>query len=312
MATKNLARTVIEGGRRGYNKWERRYSHKETRADEKAYISEVKEDTENWYDYDIEPTRPVWKEFSDKLGPMYRWLHAQVGRLWNDVRSEVAEKFDTRTTAGRHITYDHLLSSVEEVPNLNYRRYSYRPEDWTTSYYRNDFYVDDDGYLRSKTHISRKIKKETFDGNSIANWLSGRVVGFVGNKLFWFTPTGKGKKRRGRTHKWITRWGHPAGYSWYYYNRSFLNYYYLGQEVIYKVDDKGHIMFDENDRRIIDRIEDKWINATPTFRQDRKLTDKEIAFWNTIPASYQKIVLKFSPTYVETEEDKVEKRRYYY
>jgi len=63
MSTKNLAHTVIEGGRHRYNKWDRRYSHAETRANEKAYISEVMDNQENWYDYDIEPTRPVSKGY---------------------------------------------------------------------------------------------------------------------------------------------------------------------------------------------------------------------------------------------------------
>ena len=122
MSKKNLARTAIEGGRYGRNKWERRYSHRTDRAAERNYMSKVEHDVEYFDDYDIKPSAPVYKEFKDKLSPMYRWLHAQVGRKWDEVRSEVAEKFDTRTTAGRHITYDHLLSSVEEKPRLEYRR----------------------------------------------------------------------------------------------------------------------------------------------------------------------------------------------
>lgn len=313
MSTKNLSRTVIEGGRVGSNKWERRYSHAETRAHEKAYISEIMDDLENCYNYDIEPTDPVRKEFKDKLGPMYRWLHAQIGRPWNEVRSEVSEKFDTRTTAGRHIVHDHLLSSVEETSDLRYRRYYSGPEDKTTSFSRNDFYVDDDGILRVKTCVARRYKTPTpkFDTNSIANWLSGRVVGFVGDKIFFFTPVDKSRKYGGHRYKWASTWGYPKAYSYYSYQRSPLQYHYLAQEAVYKKDKDGASVYDETGRPVVETYQDVWKAAMPVFRQDRKLNDKELVFWNSIPEDFQKIVLKFSPTYVETEQDKLEKKRYW-
>lgn len=297
MSTKNLSRTVIEGGRHNYNKWERRESHKETRAALKAYLSEVEEDPENWYDYDIEPTRPVRKEFTDKLSPMYRWLHAQVGRPWNDVRSEVAEKFDTRTTAGRHIVYDHLIQSVEVTPDLRYGRYYYGPEDYTTSYHKNDFYVDDEGILRAKTMVSRKkyYTVPRFDTQHIANWLGARCVGKVGNKLFWFTPTGKPNKHRNLKHKetWTSSWGGKK--AWYRtYNN--LRYYYLHREPVYKYEN-GNLFYDFEGKPVILDYKENWIDARPTFRQDRKLNAKELAFWNTIPEYYQNQVLAWSPTY---------------
>lgn len=313
MTTKNLSRTVIEGGRVGSNKWERHYSHAETRAHEKAYISEVKCDVENSYEYDIEPTEPIHKEFKDKLGPMYRWLHSQVGRLWADVRSEVSQKFDTRTTAGRHIVHDHLLSSVQEDIDRPERRYYSGPDDKTTSFYKNDFYVDDGGLLRVKTKVPRRIYERApkFDTNSIANWLSGRVVGFVGDKLFFFTPVGKGRKHAGHRYKWATTWGYPK-YNYYSsYNASPFQYHYFGQEAVLKVDKDGQNVYDDTGRVVVDYYKDVWKAATPIFRQDRKLNDKELVFWNSIPEYFQKIVLKYSPTYVETEEDKAAKRRYW-
>ncbi len=44
MATKKLSRTVIEGGRHGYNKYERRNSNAEVRAEERDYIKAVMTD----------------------------------------------------------------------------------------------------------------------------------------------------------------------------------------------------------------------------------------------------------------------------
>lgn len=299
MSKKNLARTVIEGGRYTGNKWDRRNSHAEFRARDKNYIKEVTADPENWYDYDSEPTEPVYKGFRDKLGPMFRWLHSQVGRPWDEVRSEVTETFDTRTTAGRHIVYDHLLSNVEVTPDLHYGRYYRGPDDYTTSYYKNDFYVDETGLLQRKRYITRKKKVPYFNTNQIANWLSGRIVGYAGKRLFWFVPVDKTKKWGGRARQWKTQWGylsHP--YSYYYNGPTFL---YLHNEPIFKKDSDGNFILDERGCKIVTDFHTTWRSGTPQFRQDRRLNDKELAFWNTIPQDYQTKVLEQSPTYEAPE-----------
>ena len=68
MSTKYLARTVIEGGRRRRNRWQRRYTHKEERAAEQQVSSRVARRQE-LDDVLYEPRRPLWREFNDKLGP---------------------------------------------------------------------------------------------------------------------------------------------------------------------------------------------------------------------------------------------------
>lgn len=295
MGTKNLARTAIEGGRTGSNKWERRDSHNSERASARDYCNKVRLDPESYEDFDIEEKDHVRKEFNDKLGPMYRWLASQCGRPWDEVRSEVSKTFDTRTTAGRHIVNDHLLSSVEEVPDYRYGRYYRGPEDSTTSYYRHDFYVDDAGILKEKTVIKRRNyeRPPAFNTQQIANWLSGRVVGQVGSKFFWFVPSDKNKKRGGENRTWITQWGGSRGY---YSNRYGLHFYYLHRSPIYKYDEERHIVYEDGKPIILD-YKETWQDSTPTFRQDRKLNDKEMAFWNTIPEYYQTKVLERSPTY---------------
>jgi hypothetical protein len=281
MSKKNLARTAIEGGRYGRNKWERRYSNRIERAAERNYLSKVEHNVEHFDDYDIKPRTPVYKEFKDKLNPMYRWLHSQVGRKWDDVKSDVFQTFDTRTTAGRHITYDHLLRSVEEVPDLRYRGYRgpYTWEEWTTSSWsENEFYVNDEGILCVKIYISRKQKLPKFDTQAIANWLHGRVVGKVGNKLFWFVPAGKSAD-----HTWMCQW--KTTYMW---QGGGLRYLYLYHEPIYNTD-KTQVIGHKSYWR------DAW--SPGAFRQDRKLNEKELKFWNTIPEFYQTKVLERSPTY---------------
>jgi hypothetical protein len=295
MSTKNLSKSVIEGGRYRRNKWERRNSHSENRAHEKNYLADIKHDSENWYDYDIEPTANVYKEFRDKLGPMNRWLESQCGRLWNDVRSEVAKKFDTRTTAGRHIVFDHLLSSVEEQENLDYRGRSYKPEDWTVSYYRYAFYVDDAGILRQKTKIPRPNQKFVkYNTNEIANWLSGRIVGKVGNKLFWFIPADKNKKHGGVSHSWKTEWNIANWYGYW----SGLRFLCLREYPVYKKDPLTKLnIFNDKGKPILVGTEKSWVPQNPiSFRQGKKLSNKEECYFNNLPKFYQDKILELSPT----------------
>ncbi len=311
MSTKNLARSIIEGGRVGGNKWDRRNSHAENRAAVRNYMAEVTLDPDNYDEYDVEPTEHVRKEFNDKLGPIYRWLNRQVGRPWDEVRSDVSKTFDIRTTAGRHIVFDHMLTSVQVGPEFP-RYYSRPPEDPTTSYSDHDYYVDDDGILCKKRYLGRRRYRDpvpAWDTKQLANWLNGRIVGKVGNKFFWFTPVGKAKKHRGmgHAHIWKTAWG----YRDYYYRDYGPTFQYLTYEPIYKLDGNGRQVIGEDGKPIeLDRLP-KWVNAsTPPLRQDRKLNDKEMAYWNTIPDWYKTKVLEKSPNYPNPP--KPDPYRYYY
>ena len=137
MATKNLARTVIEGGRAPGNTVDRRASNGVQRTN----VRRVSDALVRGADADsaVYPRRPViYRQFSDKLGPAERWLAGNVGRPWNKARSELFKRFDIRTTPGRHIVFDHLLPEVEEPP----RR-------------RPDYVVDRSGILRKAKRAKR-------------------------------------------------------------------------------------------------------------------------------------------------------------
>ncbi len=313
MSRKNLSRTVIEGGRYRGNKWDRRNSHAEERARVKNYIQEVTLDPENYEEYDVEPIEHVYKGFRDKLGPMYRWLQSQVGRPWNDVRSDVFKSFDIRTTAGRHIVFDHLLSSVTVGEEPQYRWRS-EPDDPTTSYSDHDYYVDDEGILRKKRYLGRRRYRDpvpAFDTNRIANWLSGRVVGKVGDKLFWFIPVGKSKKHRGfygAGYTWRTVWGYPKDY--YYYGSHYgLHWEYLYEEAVYKRDSVGNLVYEDGKLIEVERKKTWRSGSKPYFRQDRKLNDKELEFWNSMPEYHRTKILEQSPNYPTPPKDP---NRYYY
>jgi hypothetical protein len=53
-----------------------------------------------------------WKEFSDLLGPLRRYLRKQVGRPWDKLWSEITQTLDSRSLTGQHI-FDHIRWEVE-------------------------------------------------------------------------------------------------------------------------------------------------------------------------------------------------------
>lgn len=170
MSTKNLARTVIEGGRARRNKWERWHSNRAHRRSVRIFVgNEPPEDA-------AAPRRKrVPRDFDDKLGPALRWLDQQVGKRWDDVRSELFTRFDARTLAGRHVLYGHLLEWVSA--GLSDRRYA-------------RLAIDVEGRLerlppRRQTHhvTAHRMNEQALD--AIAG---GRRVRALGAKLFWLVP----------------------------------------------------------------------------------------------------------------------------
>jgi len=179
MSTKNLARTVIEGGRHRYNKYERRHSNsiQRTRERQLEHMLCARIDCDALF-----PRRaPVYRSFSDKLGPPMRWLRAQANRPWDKVRSELFARFDTRTTAGRHILFDHLLAEVED-PHGRFGRTS-------------EYFVDAHGYLRAvRSARPRRHRRAPLpeSASSVAGWLAGRRIAYKDGRWLWFEVTRTG------------------------------------------------------------------------------------------------------------------------
>ena len=190
MSKKRLDRSILEGGRAGYNKFERHYSTKEERTSVRNETSKVR-DEEDALDLPPMPKRkPVSKQFTDKLGGVQRWLKKQVGRKWDEVFSEIKQRFDTRNLAGKHVVYDHLLRDV---------RGSGLQESMFFGYDYRRFYVDGSGVLREtgpstwqKAQTERRkanaSKKDFPSQRSLNAWLGARMVIIAGSKLFWAEP----------------------------------------------------------------------------------------------------------------------------
>lgn len=186
MATKNLARTVIEGGRYFHNSFDRRLSNAEERAAWRATQSAIMGSADT--DCVLYPLRrQVYRCFRDKVRPAERWLGRQVGRPWDAVRSELFARFDARTTAGRHVLFDHLLTEVNlgDPASANYA----------------DFRVDEGGILRRARERRRYRNPQRFaplpePKRTLEEWLAGRRIGERTPKLYWFVPTPAGRFRQ--------------------------------------------------------------------------------------------------------------------
>jgi hypothetical protein len=189
MSTKNLARTVIEGGRARYSRFNRRHTNAIERARthqlERALCSTA--DAESAY---FPPRAHAYRGFDDKLGPARRWLQSQVGRPWDKVRSELFQRFDTRTTAGRHIVFDHLLNEVLRPPG---RYYGIR-----------EFWISPHGILRRQS-VDRKVRARARRVPTLPEpevvllgWLAGRRIVEHGARLYWLVPTTHGGFRQHR------------------------------------------------------------------------------------------------------------------
>lgn len=287
MSTKNLARTVIEGGRR--NVYERRKTSKDLRAAARAYLSRINQDWENW-DEEAEPElTPEGKEFSDKLSPMYRWLDAQVGRVWAEVRSEVFEKFDTRTTAGRHITFDHLLSSVVDTTSgFNKWGRIVDPEipivkgDSYRGYY-SEYYVDQNGILKKHDRDSKRYWRRPYlseqECAEVEAWLGNNIIGMKDGKLTWFCPT------EGIWKAEFEKSAYGYGHTLKYYYRDngpyIVKHRYERVWGTYTIDSKLHGDYWKE-------IAQPW-----SYRQRGPLTVEDIKYFNSLKERAQEQILRY-------------------
>ena len=79
MATKNLVRSMIEGGRTSHNRRSRRLSHGPARANVGSVSAALGSGADAHFT--IYPARKlVWRRFNEWLGPAECWLASQVGR----------------------------------------------------------------------------------------------------------------------------------------------------------------------------------------------------------------------------------------
>lgn len=139
MATKNLARTIIEGGRSGFARYLLRLGTKRDRRKAARYCKSVclavedegmergLPDPRRFLDYDA-------YSHADCLSPMCNWVKARIGSRWDDVYSELSRTYDRRKLRNQHLI-DHVISFVSWRRNR-------------LGYWRNyGEHIDEDGFL---------------------------------------------------------------------------------------------------------------------------------------------------------------------
>jgi hypothetical protein len=159
MATKDLARTVVEGGRAGYSKWDRRRrnrSRRRLRFDENGDVLHGK------------PPTPGWRGFDDRLKPLRRWIGSHVGRGWNNVYRDFCTLVDRRTVKGWHLD-DHLKGMVDRG----------NPRGCES------FHVDARGILRRNARSKRERRTGYWDQLRAFDWARGRQILEHGGEAFW-------------------------------------------------------------------------------------------------------------------------------
>lgn len=160
MATKNLAHTVVEGGRSGYSKLDRKLRNRNERrmrfdAEDDVVCGKVR--------------RAGGRGFADHLGPLERWLGRHVGRGWSNIYREFCQRFDRRTMKGWHLE-DHLLQMVDRG------RFP-----WGAS-----FFVDPRGILRRRPRLRGRWQRgvsPTEEAKALS-WAAGRRVILQGDVAF--------------------------------------------------------------------------------------------------------------------------------
>jgi hypothetical protein len=185
MSTNNLARTVIEGGRSQWNKGDRKHKTASYRAHQRELLSHAMTATE-LDDFAVPKPPARYRVFRDKLGPPKRWLQRQAGRPWNTVRAVLFQRFDTRTTPGRHIVFCHVPPWVEDDARFFGRS--------------SEFAIDKHGILRylggKRPRPLRHHESLPIPESDLERWLQHRRVAERGGALFWFTPTNAGAYRQ--------------------------------------------------------------------------------------------------------------------
>lgn len=180
MATKNLARTVVEGGQSRSSGIDRREATRAERHVTNAVLRRACVDLDGFLGTPLPQRKRMYREFADKLAPARRWLMSQVGRNWNRVRSDLTRRYDRRTTKARHLLDDHLLSDVEPL--------KYVPK-------YPDFLIAPDGTItrgEPRTRYGsygRDRVRQTITADELRVWLASRRIGRRGRHLYWYVPT---------------------------------------------------------------------------------------------------------------------------
>lgn len=190
MSTKNLARTVIEGGRCGHYKQDVSTERRSERTHVRSFLRGVLSDPEEAESMTDPRRREVRPCFQDKTRPLAKFLDSRVGKSWAETYSMIRQRFDVRTTPGRHVVEDHLLSGIAfNGEHLLKTKHGFR---------FHTHFVDRNGILQfGPSHSSKKASRRVpfidYNPKELLVWLKGRTIGQCGDRFLWWSLPGHTK-----------------------------------------------------------------------------------------------------------------------
>jgi hypothetical protein len=137
------------------------------------------------------------KGLTDLLGPLRRWLQAQIGRPWNDVYSEACAVIKPDSIIRAHVK-THLLQFVQRdtfmhdgkvcVLDLTYRSLGIVPVEDSVSRWQNLFFVHPEtGVLQVTPQISRRAWRASRPKEPVTTrWIQGKHFALKQVRGLWF------------------------------------------------------------------------------------------------------------------------------
>lgn len=134
-----------------------------------------------------------YKEFSDLLGPLYRFLQSRVGRRWDNVHSEICANLKGRNTQQQHIL-DHLYRYVDTNIAIDEDGKPYskptRFRCYSPGLIYGDFYVDPrDGILRETKKYSWKHRNRNKPEKPLMEFTDASGKTFKAIEGIWYEIT---------------------------------------------------------------------------------------------------------------------------
>lgn len=160
----DMNKVLIERPRVGGRGKQRKRFDKITRGRERRYFKGVA--------VDLRPKKESmrkkhkingdYKEFTDLIGPLEKFLFSRVGQPWNDVWSEICAVLKGNGLQAQHVK-GHVKQMVGGIPHSG--ETYFRDDDWFApgSRYGRCVYVDEDGILQKSEGSSwRKQEKKRY------------------------------------------------------------------------------------------------------------------------------------------------------
>jgi len=275
-----MSKSYREGGHTGPYKFSRRYTTRKVRRASRDFCNQIKVDFDLDEGSDLEQEPNDHTDFKRGWKPLYRWLESHVDEKWDDVYSELSTKI--KTVFGKD---EHVKSIINSIVDFH------PSEDEKETWYRHEFYVDDQGVLNRKKRVTRRTyySYRKFDVKKLTDFLNGRIIGRYNGVYYWFTPTSKLRSKQ-EEYKCIWFKTEPEDYYAIPWNGRYIRY--VKKE--YSLIDDGF-----NKRWKWDWVDIAGYGETINTRRLDPLTDEEINWFKGLPGYYQEEILKWSPSNCE-------------